>query len=275
MADLFENRRLIRDHTLTARYQSQFDSDRLHVRAVHNTWGIADGLEVKLSPDGTLVEISPGVGYDSDGAPIKLTTDVTVAPSGIGEYDIVATEDDVTAVSLPRDGWCPGSLAVASARAFARSSQSLAWTDLRLPTRWTRRRESAYVFAGSQTFFTFERRLTVSTGRARFPSTPLYFCRLDGPSPDVATPYTPLGVRGVPARNRYPGGAAAPIHGPFFTICSAMPDSFNVLFTRAVTFEYSTLTVHWVGVVPRSQILDGGEPCQTYPTPPTPIPIIP
>jgi hypothetical protein len=269
MADLFANRRLICDHTLTARYQSQFDIDRLHVRAVHNTWGIADGLEAKLIAGDTLVEISPGVGYDTDGSPIELTATVTVAPYRAGEYDLVATEDGVTAVPSPGTDWCPGSLVVASARAVATSSDSLAWTDLRLPTRWTRRRESAYVSAGSQTFSntTFPERLVVSTAPARFPSTPLYFCRLDGPSPDVATPYTPLGVRGVPARNRSPGGAAAPIHGPFFTICAATPVAFTVLFTRAVATAYPTLTVHWVGVIPRSQILDVGDPCQDYPIP--------
>ena len=268
MADLFLNRRLLRDQALTARFQSMFDIDRLHVRAVHDTWGIADGLEAKLSPDGTVVEISPGVGYDTDGSPIKLKRTVSVAPYRTGSFDLVVTEDGVTAVASPRADWCPGSLVVASATAFAMSSSSLAWTDLRLPTRWTRRRESAYVFAGSQTFAntTFHERLVVPTRRARFPSTPLYFCRLDGPSPDVAT-YTPLGVRGMPARNRYPGGAAAPTHGPFFTICAATPVGFTVLFTRAVAFEYPTLTVHWVGVIPRSQILDVGDPCQNYPAP--------
>jgi hypothetical protein len=269
MSDLFENRRLIRDHTLTARYQSQFDIDRLHVRAVHSTWGIADGLEARLIAGDTLVEISPGVGYDTDGSPIELTTTVTVAPYRIGEYDLVATEDGVTAVPSPRTDWCPGSLVVASARAEAKSWTSLAWTDLRLPTRWTRRRESAYVSAGSQTFSnpTLQERLVVSTVPARFPSTPLYLCRLDGPSPDVATPNTPLGVRGVSARNRYPGGAATATHGPFFTICGATPVEFTVLFTRAEAIAYPTLTVHWVGVIPRSQILDVGDPCQDYPTP--------
>jgi hypothetical protein len=271
MADLFENRRLLRHQTVTSRYQAPFDIDRLHVRAVHNTWGIAEGLEAKLVPDGTAVEVSPGVGYDTDGSPIELTTTVTVAPYRIGDYDLVATEQGVSAVPSPRADWCPGSLVVASARAVATSSHSLAWTDLRLPTRWTRRRESAYVFAGSQTFSntTFQERLVVSTVRARFPSTPLYFCRLDRPRPDVWAPYTPLGLRGGPARNRYVGGAA-PIHGPFSTICAATPVGFTVLFTRPVAFAYPTLTVHWVGVVPRSQILDVGEPCQTYPVPVSP-----
>ena len=114
MSDLFENRRLIRDRTLTARYQSSFDIDRLHVRAVHDTWGIADGLEAKLSPDGRLVEISPGVGYDTDGSPIELKTSVSVAPYRTGEHDLVVTEDGVSAVRSPRADWCPGSLVVAS-----------------------------------------------------------------------------------------------------------------------------------------------------------------
>lgn len=268
MADLFLNRRLLRDRTLTARYQSMFDLDRLHVRAVHDTWGIADGLEATLSPDGTVVEISPGVGYDTDGSLIRLTTTVTVAPYRTGEYDLVATEEGVSAVASPRVGHCPGSLVVASAKAVATATHSLAWTDLRFPTRWTRRRESAYAFAGTQTFSnaTFWERLVVSTRRARFPSTPLYFCRLDGPSPDVGT-YTPLAVRGMPARNRYPGGAAAPLHGPFFTICAATPIGFTVLFTRGAAFAYPTLTVHWVGVIPRAPILDVGDPCQDYPAP--------
>ncbi|MFC7724181.1 hypothetical protein ACFQW6_03620 [Nocardioides sp. GCM10028917] len=265
MADPFDNRRLLRDDALTARYRSTFDLDRLHVRAVHDTWGIADGLEATLSTGGTVVEITPGVGYDTDGSPIRLTRTVTVAPHQTGRFDLVATEDGVTAVRSPRKTWCAGSLVVASATAEARSSSALAWTDLELPTRWTRRRESAYVFAGSQTFTntTFWERLVVSTRRARFPSTPLYFCRLDGPSPDVAT-YTPLGVRGVPARNRYIP-RATPIHGPFFTICGATATGFTVLFTREVAYAYPLLTVHWVGVIPRSQILDVDDPCQTYP----------
>jgi len=271
MADLFDNRRLLRDDALTARYRSTFDLDRLHVRAVHNTWGIADGLEATLSTGGKVVEISPGVGYDTDGSPIRLARTVTVAPHHTGRFDLVATEDGVTAVRSPRNEWCAGSLVVASATAVATSTSALAWTDLQLPTRWTRRRESAYVFAGSQSFSnaTFWERLVVSTRRARFPSTPLYFCRLDGPSPDVAT-YTPLGVRGMPARNRYTGGAA-PRHGPFFTICAATPIGFTVLFTRGVASAYPMLTVHWVGVIPRSQILDVGDPCQTYPVPPIQI----
>jgi hypothetical protein len=268
MAELFNNRRLLHDEALTARYRSTFDLDRLHVRAVHDTWGIADGLEATLSDDRKLAKIAPGVGYDIAGSPIRLARTVTVAPPHTGRFDLVATEDGVTAVGSPRNTGCTGSLVVASATAVAESSSALVWTDLRLPTRWTRRRKSAYVFAGSQTFSntTFWERLLVSTRPARFPSTPLYFCQLEGPSPDVAT-YTPLGLRGQPARNRYTP-RATPIHGPFFTICAATTIGFTVLFSRGVSPAYPTLTVHWVGVIPRSQILDVGDPCQTYPVPP-------
>jgi hypothetical protein len=263
MVDLFKDRRILEADALSDCYRSQFDIDRLHVRGVHDTWGIAEGFVVTLVAGGSALDVSEGVGYDNEGTPIVMRSPAHLEPHRTGEHDIVVTELGATAIPSGMQGWCRGSLVVASAAAVLAGVNSLRWTELRLRARWIRRRESAYVRAGSQDFDAPEESLLVSTAAARFPVTPLYFCQIDALD---KTTNKPLGLQSVAAVHRNPP-IGVPRHGPFFTICGAGPAAFTVLFTRSIATEHSNVTVHWVGVMPHSQLLDLGDACQVYPKP--------
>jgi hypothetical protein len=58
----------------------------LHVRALHNTWGVALGFEVSLSPNRDAVQVGPGIAYDYTGREIVLSRTLVVelplAPTG-------------------------------------------------------------------------------------------------------------------------------------------------------------------------------------------------
>lgn len=45
----------------------------LHLSAVHNTWGVASGLEVTAAKSGAMIGIAPGLAYDCYGREIILT----------------------------------------------------------------------------------------------------------------------------------------------------------------------------------------------------------
>jgi hypothetical protein len=92
---------LARDLQDEAAYEAGMNS--LHVTAMHNTWGVAVGLEVGLSQDRRAVIIGPGMAYDRCGQPIinpaALTIDVprpqppTQGKPVIWWYDLVIRHD--------------------------------------------------------------------------------------------------------------------------------------------------------------------------------------
>lgn len=51
----------------------------LHVRALHNTWGVALGFEVTVQK-GVIVKVSPGIAYDCHGREIFAARDLLVGP---------------------------------------------------------------------------------------------------------------------------------------------------------------------------------------------------
>ncbi len=71
-----------------------------HVVALHNTWGIALGFEVKVGPN-DFVMIGPGLAYDAYGREIVLTQSRAVpgpqalspGPDADGDYELVVTYD--------------------------------------------------------------------------------------------------------------------------------------------------------------------------------------
>jgi hypothetical protein len=262
----FQERTFVDHDALSARYRTLFDIDRLHVRAVHDTWGIADGLVVELVDGGSALEVSEGVGYDNAGTPLWLTETARLVPLDVGEYDVVLTEYGVVArvAAAVLDA---GSLVLASVRAEAAGAQSLRWVDLRLRGRLVRRRHSAFLGAGSVDVNQVNERVVVSTSDARFRSIPLYFCdvvHINSAAVQKPPPASGLWTLAALSRAQAVGG---PKHGPFFTICGATMNSFTVLFTRPIAPEHPSVRIIWVGVIPNRPVLDVGDPCQTYPIP--------
>lgn len=262
MSGYFDDRTFLGHTELEARYRSLFEIDRLHVRAVHNTWGIATGLFVELIDGGNALQVSDGVGYDNQGTPLELTTTVRIEPRVSGDNDIVLTECGVVArLSGASDGR-DGSLVLAEARAVATGADSLRWTDLRLRDRLARPRFSAFLRIGSEVK-TPAPKVVVSTLAARFRCTPLYFCNIIDIDPAIKDqPPTGLWTHAATARAQGVGGTR---HGPFFTICGTTKDSFNVLFTRWPATDNPRVRIDWVGVIPPRPVPD--DPCQTYPIP--------
>jgi hypothetical protein len=93
----------------------------MHTRFLHNTWGIAFGLDVQLGDHSTL-QISPGLAYDCHGREILLTRADAIDVPGMGvdeQFDLViryktdaefASRPAVVPVCLmeetdPRQGW--------------------------------------------------------------------------------------------------------------------------------------------------------------------------
>jgi hypothetical protein len=259
----FDERTFLAHNALSARYRSLFDLDRLHVRAVHNTWGIAIGLFVELVDGGNTLQVSDGVGYDHEGTPIELKTTVPLEPRNVGDYDIVLTECGVVARASAAPDRCAGSLVLASARAVATGADALRWIDLRLRDRLVRPRFSAFLRVGSLEVKATTSKVLVLTSPARFRRTPLYFCNVIDLDPAIEKPPpTGLWTGAATARAQGVGG---PRHGPFFTICGATKDSFNVLFTRWFATDHPFVRINWVGVIPPRPVPD--DPCQTYPIP--------
>ena len=145
----FRDRTFLDDAALSDRYRTFYDLDRLHVRAVHDTWGIADGLVVELFDGGDGSKVSEGVGYDNEGTPLELTKIARLQPDDAGDYDIVLTECGVCAQAAGAPRPCDGSLVLAAVRAVWVNGAHLQWTDLRHRSQLVRRRESTSVRAGS------------------------------------------------------------------------------------------------------------------------------
>lgn len=83
----------------------------VHVRAVHQTWGIALGLE--LSVDNGQVRIAPGIAYDCHGRELITARPMLVPqpqlPAGKAEaywYDLVISYDDKLGAELPPSALC-------------------------------------------------------------------------------------------------------------------------------------------------------------------------
>jgi hypothetical protein len=111
------------DQLLTARdlqdeasYQTRLRE--LHVRALHNTWGVALGFEVVLSPQQASVQMGPGLAYDCRGREIVSARPLLIKlPNPPDEaleleqrwvFDLVIRYADSTTLvgDCPRTGTC-------------------------------------------------------------------------------------------------------------------------------------------------------------------------
>lgn len=94
----------------------QADSDheaqmrRLHVIGLHNTWGVALGLEVGVQNDGQSVLVGPGMAYDYKGREIILSDEISLptpaaAPSAgkLVWFDLVISYDTFEGPPQARD----------------------------------------------------------------------------------------------------------------------------------------------------------------------------
>ena len=85
----------------------------MHTRFLHNTWGIALGLDVELVDSSKVVRVSPGLAYDCNGRELLITQpDEIAVPMMVagGKFDLVIRykddvefprKPDVVAVCLP------------------------------------------------------------------------------------------------------------------------------------------------------------------------------
>lgn len=74
----------------------------LHVRGLHNTWGVASGLGLTLTPDRRGILVAPGAAFDCRGDVVRLPAEVQLAMPidvvpGIAEpaFDVVLGPDGV------------------------------------------------------------------------------------------------------------------------------------------------------------------------------------
>ena len=83
---------------------------RLHVRMLHQTWGIALGFQANLDASGTAVVVSPGYAVDIEGRELLLSPAVRIALPGDGDFVLAATYDASSACApvLPAVEFCPG-----------------------------------------------------------------------------------------------------------------------------------------------------------------------
>lgn len=83
----------------------------LHVRALHNTWGIALGFDVRLDPNETTVLLGPGIAYDCRGREIISSRTIAVpaphrpVPVQDGWFDLVMRHHDLNALLEGRRGY--------------------------------------------------------------------------------------------------------------------------------------------------------------------------
>ena len=90
----------------------------LHVRALHDTWGVALGYETALDSERRTVRVGPGLAYDCFGQELLLADAVAIpGPAGAGRgpvvFDLVlSAADALDRVGVAaRDAVCIGSLA--------------------------------------------------------------------------------------------------------------------------------------------------------------------
>jgi hypothetical protein len=217
----------------------------LHVRALHDTYGIAAGLTTALAAGARAVVVQPGLAYTCRGASVLLHAVTTVAappPSVAGtvfDLVLVAAAAPSGCVSPPLD--CTGARIPARARLVWRALDDDACCDCDVPDdavqlgRFTRagtgtlagpdgsRRRTVRALArphvasgltapGALTWTTGTSDLVaaIDTSAAGFTTTPVYLASIASP-----TPWT--------------GGLVA----PFLSIGQATPTRFNVHLTIA------------------------------------------
>lgn len=95
------------DLSLDAEFETRLR--RLHVRALHDTWGVAIGLLVGLRTDGRGVRIGPGLAYDAYGREIVLSSELAMASPAAGvemaaapwAFDLVCAYRPTTSLIAP------------------------------------------------------------------------------------------------------------------------------------------------------------------------------
>ena len=236
----------------------------LHVRTVHDTWGIAFGLTTTLSKDSRSVIVQPGLAYTCTGASVFLITATTIAappPSVAGTvFDLVlvkarplsnceapAVDCDYIRIPLratltwsavgdvPDDGVILGRFTRAGTGTLSGPN-----TSQRRTVRGLRRPHvaSGVTRSGALTWNdgTADLVARVDTSAGGFTITPVYLA-------SIATPTT------------WPKGFVA----PFVSVSDATPTRFTLHLTFAaqppvfapifaMMDEINTLTFSWVGV---------------------------
>lgn len=98
--------------------QDEYDNAKwlrgLHVLALHDTWGIALGFDVRLGPNNSVI-VGPGLAYDVCGREIVLARPRTVPspwatlakPQQTGSYDLVISYNDALGLREAGRAWLP------------------------------------------------------------------------------------------------------------------------------------------------------------------------
>jgi hypothetical protein len=90
----------------------------MHIRALHNTWGVALGFEVRINDDGDALLVGPGIAYDCRGREVvsgrSLAIEPPAPPPGSPVdtwwYDLLIRHHDLQALLAGRNPAesCPG-----------------------------------------------------------------------------------------------------------------------------------------------------------------------
>jgi hypothetical protein len=248
----FEQGRLLAAADLRADVAFESTLRERHVRAIHDSWGIALGYSLAIDAFGMGVFVGPGVGYDRCGR--ALVSDTTVhVPAANNDGPVllvVRPPDPMPGCPGPVDrhqvGWrwrTPGGVGddeVALAR-FSSDAGTLSDLDLTV-RRGAVRRRNRRVATGvhRQEGWFPDQAIEVDTTAAGFTRTPFYFATL------VATAATQelFGPR--------PG-----VLGPWPHLHSATQRRFELTLRFGGAYESvsgigagETFEVHWIGVEP-------------------------
>jgi hypothetical protein len=254
----------------------------LHVRTVHDTWGIADGLAVSLDAGARTVRVSAGSAYTCRGESIVLTAAVTIAAP---PASVAGTVFDLELVPVvPADGcttpptdcggefvfphatlrWtsvatgasathcaCSTSDAVHLARFTRLAGGTLGGPDLsrRRSVRALRRPHIATGVAGAGSLNwkqgTAHLVATIDTSAAGFTSTPTYFASITSVVPWQGAIVGPFLSIGQATRTRFD------VH----LMLAAKPPALVMMFAEVPLIE--ALEITWTGIESTSGCSDG------------------
>ncbi|HEY3230127.1 MAG TPA: hypothetical protein VGJ87_12975, partial [Roseiflexaceae bacterium] len=170
---------LLRARDLGASVSYELTLHRLHTGVLHRTWGIAEGLEVRLRGEQLLV--ASGLAYDICGRAILLGTlaELIVPPTADG-YVVAICADEV----CPSPRWrAPGELRLGRDVPLARLARDGAgpWLDL-APRRYVQPFGRPRIAAGEEELALDAtllrggwRTFPIDTATADFVETPAYF----------------------------------------------------------------------------------------------------
>jgi len=267
----------------------------LHVRALHRTWGVVFGYEVKGTVGDNAVTVSPGYALDVEGREIILSSSVSIpvpAVTGIAYYVLTLNYapdkpaccslavSQVSSDERPLFRWqAPQSvrfgIQVPLVTVTVSNGQIQSTLDFRV-RRYASRLVGPHIVAGStepgRTGWNLQKfvsgppgalNLTVDTSAAGFTKTPSYFAVLTGDFSGVPTFPSALPIISWPQGS----GSAS-----FLTPCGFISDATASSFTYKILpgkglpvgvpkslageAESRQWALHWIGV----QVVDGCPP---------------